>query len=100
MDELLTTNDEIVFNTELIQRGGFLRTKAKGQDFYRNGLVSYVSKDLIKALIFTGTSTAGTYLKIAAADVNAGLWELAYSNDLEEVYGSGEIDTEETQTEP
>lgn len=100
MNELLTTNDEIVFNTELIHRGGFLRAQSKGMTEPRNGLVSYVSKELLKILVFTGTSTAGTYLKIPANEVNAGLWILSYSDDLEEVYTNGAFDTEETPSQP
>lgn len=100
MEELLTLNDEIVFNTELIKRGGFLRAKAKGWDSARNSLVSFVTKEQIKALMFTGVNTGGTYLKITSAEVNAGLWELTYSNDLQEVWTNGTVDTEETKTEP
>lgn len=99
MNELLTTCDEIVFNDELLKRGGFLRAKAKGWDEARNGLVTFVGKDMIKALFFTGASTAATYIKITAADVNNGLWELSYSNDLEEIY-HGEINSEEAPAEP
>lgn len=99
MDELLTVCDEIIFNTEIFKRGGFLRVKAKGWDEPRNGLVTFVSKDVLKALFFTGASTAATYIKITAADVNAGLWEMSYSNDLEEIY-HGAVDSETTGGEP
>ena len=99
LNELLTIEDSLVFNDELLKRGGFLRAKAKGWDEARNGLVTFVAKDIIKALFFTGASTAATYIKITAADVNAGFWSLSYSNDLEEIY-HGEIDTEATDAEP
>lgn len=99
MNELLTTCDEIVFDVETIKRGGFLRATFKGRE-PQNGLVSFVSKELIKALVFTGTSTAGTYLKITAEDVNNGLCQLLYSNDLEEVFIGGTLDSEETAPQP
>ena len=99
MNELLTTCDEIVFNDELLKRGGFLRAKAKGWDSARNGLVTFVAKDMIKALFFAGAGTSTRYFTITAADVNNGLWELSYSSDLEEIY-HGEIDTEATDAEP
>lgn len=99
MNELLTTSEDIVFNDEVLKRGGFLRAKAKGRDEARNGLVTFVAKDKIKALFFTGASTAASYFTIAAADVNNGLWDLSYSNDLEEIY-HGAIDTQETPAEP
>ncbi|MBR4032246.1 MAG: DUF5026 domain-containing protein [Clostridia bacterium] len=100
MNELLTTCDEIVFNDEVLKHGGFLRAQAKGWDEARNGLVTFVAKDTIKALFFTGAGTAASYIKITAADVNNGLWSLSYSNDLEEIYCNGAIDTEETPAEP
>lgn len=100
MTELLSTCEDIVFNTSVIKHGGFLRAKAKGWDEAKNGLVTFVSKEVLKALIFTGAGTAASYLKIMASDVNAGLWEVSYSNDFEEVYMSGAINTEEADSEP
>lgn len=92
---LLILDDSIVFNTEIIKRGGFLRCKCKGRDVWQNALVSFVDKHQLKALTFNGNAAA--YLKIPADDVNAGLWELIYSNDLGDVY---ETDTQEADAEP
>ena len=91
---LLTVDDSIVFNTEILHRGGFLRCKVKGRDTWQNALVSFVDKHTIKALTFNGNAAA--YLKIPVADVNAGLWELIYSEDLDDVYNT---DTQEADTE-
>lgn len=92
---LLTTCDEIIFNLDVIKRGGFIRCRCKGRDVWQNALVSYADGHLIKALTFNGAATA--YLRIPAADVNAGLWDLVYSNDLGDTYAT---DTQETEDEP
>lgn len=100
MDELLTISEDLTFNLEIIKRGGFIRAKATGWEDFRNGLITYASKDLIRAIFMTGTNSAASYFKITAADVNAGLWTIAYSFDLEEIYSSGESDTQTADTEP
>ena len=98
MDELLTISEDLTFNLEIIKRGGFIRAKATGWEDFRNGLITYANKDLIRAIFMTGTNSAASYFKITAADVNAGLWTIAYSFDLEDVYhGAGY--TEPTESE-
>lgn len=100
MDELLIPDEDIVFNTEIVKRGNFIRAKATGWEDFRNGLITYANKDLIRAIFMTGTNSAASYFKIMVADVNAGLWTLKMSGDLEEIYSSGESDTQTADTEP
>lgn len=91
---LLISSTENVFNEELIVRGGFLRCKAKGWSEYKNCLVSKVGKGELIAMAQEAPHGV-IYIKIPAADVDAGLWDIFYSNDLE-AYTHVENNQEET----
>ena len=92
MEELMTLDESVVFNLEVIHRCDFVRVKGESWDAARNGLVVRVQKDLLTVL-FISASTAINYLKISAADVAAGHWEIATSPDLENIYGANQEET-------
>ncbi len=92
MEELMTLDESVVFNLEVLHRCDFVRVKGESWDAPKNGLVVRVQKDLLTVL-FLSASTAVNYLKISAAEVSGGHWEITTSPDLENIYGANQDET-------
>ena len=86
MNEILTTGEQVEFLPEIIKRRGFLRAKYWSWDDFRNGLVTFADKTTLRVLFQTGVNASTSYFKITASEVNAGLWQLIYSSDMENFY--------------
>lgn len=82
---LIEKKNVAVFNQEELQVGGFLRAKYHSWDEPRNGLVAYVSRDVLKIFFLTAIGTSGAYYRIEAREVLEGKWQIIYSADLQEV---------------
>lgn len=72
------------FNTELIKVGGFVRAKNADWAESKNGLVSYVDANKLKAIYLTGVNSAANYFVIKADELDK--WELRYSEELTEIW--------------
>lgn len=93
-NELLTQGERIEFSQEIIQKRGVIKARYWSWAEPRMGLVTYAGKGLIKVLFLTGVNAATSYYTIRVEEVNAGLWEINFSPDLETFYKT-EIDSED-----
>ncbi len=97
MEELLILDEQLIFDVSKIKRGNFIRAKSNTWDEWRNGLIVHAAKDKLKILCMMETTSAAIhYFTISLEDVQNGLWALMISENLEEVYAHGAIDTQET----
>ena len=94
MNELVTTGGSVEFSSELIKRRGFLRGKFWSWDDWRNGLVTFADKKSLRVLFQTGVNASTSYYTVKVAEVEAGLWDLIYSNDMQTFY---RVDSKATQ---
>lgn len=94
MNELVTTGESAEFSPELIKRRGFLRAKYWSWENFRNGLVTFADKKSLRVLFQTGVNVSTSYYTVKVAEVEAGLWDLIYSNDMATFY---RVDSKATQ---
>ena len=87
MNELVSTSEKIIFNTQIIKRFGFLRVTCASWDEPKNCLVFRVTEDMITAITL-GENAAIQYLRIKPDDSE---YKLIYSSDLEAIYGADNL---------
>ena len=84
MTELLTVDDSLIFNTEIIKRGGVCRIKGASWENYQNGLITRADKTQLTILVLSDAGNALNYIHLKASDVAN--WKILYSFDLETIY--------------
>lgn len=85
-NELVERGERMTFNREIIKKRGVIRAKYWSWCEPRVGLITFASAGLIKALFLTSVNTAAAYFNIKIEEVQAGLWKILYSSDLEHFY--------------
>ena len=78
--------ESVEFSPEVIKQRGFIRARYANWEEPRNGLIVYASKTFLKVLFLTGVNIASSFFTIKISEVEAGLWELTYTNDFETFY--------------
>ena len=86
MTELMTLDDSVIFNLNIIKRGGVCRLKASSWENYQNGLITRADKTQLTILVLSDANAAINYVHLKAADVAN--WQIVYSSDLETIYDS------------
>ena len=84
--ELITTGEHYEFAEDIIKKRGFVRAKYWSWQEPRNGLITFASKTWLKVLFQSGVNIATSYYPIKIEEVQAGLWDITYTNDLETIY--------------
>lgn len=102
---LIVNSEMPMFDTSEIAKGDLLNGRFYLWNESMNMLVVNVKKDAIIAVYLPKIHSATCYIRIQAADVHEGKWQLRYSSDLSDVkevsmtYGTdnneGSIDSEE-----
>lgn len=85
-NELVERGERACFNRDIIKKRGVVKAKYWFWDSPRLGLVTYAGKDLLKILFLTGINQCATYFSIKINEVEAGLWEILFTPDLEHFY--------------
>lgn len=85
-NELIYQGERFEFAADVIKKRGFIRAKYWSWEGHRNGLIAFACKDFLNVLFLTGINQCATYFKIKAKEVQAGLWNIIYTNDLENFY--------------
>ena len=99
MAELITRGERAEFTSDLIKKRGFVRAKFWSWAEPRNGLVTYASKEYLRVLFQTGVNVSTSYYTIKIAEVEAGLWQITYTPDLETFYYIGKDNPAEESTD-
>lgn len=94
MDEFLINAKTTTFNLEIVKPFGFIRAKYWSWKIFLNGLIATVDEKNLRVLFQTGVNSSTSYFKIEAAEVAAGLWQITYSNNLEDKIMTGKIELE------
>lgn len=89
MNELITRGEQVQFADGLIKKRGFVRAKYWSWEKPRNGLITYAGKEYLRVLFQTGVNVSVSYYTIKIAEVEAGLWQMTYTPDLETFYYIG-----------
>ena len=85
-NELIYQGERFEFAKDIIKKRGFIRARYANWQEPRNGLIAFACKDFLNVLFLTGINQCATYFKIKAKEVQAGLWNIIYTNDLENFY--------------
>ncbi len=83
--DLIIKADGSVFNTEAIEKGNFIRAKYSAWDEARNGLVVLVTREEIRVIWQPGIRNVTNFFTIEAGEVEAGLWEISWTADMETI---------------
>lgn len=89
MEELITRGEQIQFASDVIKKRGFIRAKYHTWEDFRNGLTTYAGKDYLRVLFQTGINVSTSYYTIKISEVEAELWKIIYTPDLETFYYVG-----------
>lgn len=82
--DIIITSEVPAFDTDKVQRGGFIRAKHFSWQSPRNALVAFVKPARLTCLYLVGVNATVKYFNITADEVAAGDYEiLIYSNTLE-----------------
>ena len=93
--DLTTTGSRTEFLPEVIKRRGFIRAKYWSWEEPRNGLITFANKDFLKVLFQTSVNAATSYYTVKISEVEAGLWRIIYTPDLEDFGVIGGDDSED-----
>ena len=89
MNEIITKSERAEFRDELIERHGFVRAKYFAWNEYRNGLITWARKNAMTVLFQSDRLNALNYCTIDIKEIEAGMWTLIYTPDLETFYRVG-----------
>lgn len=79
------------FDLDTIHKGDLIRAQYHTWTEPRNGIVAAVSEKELTVLYLPGLGNVSNYFPIAAAEVEAGLWTVKWSKDLETINTHGEV---------
>lgn len=79
------------FDRDAVHKGDLIRAKHKTWPEPRNGIVATVKDSELTVLFLPGLGNVSNYFVIAASEVDAELWALAWTTDLETVNKEGEL---------
>jgi len=99
MNELITRGEQVQFADDLIKKRGFVRAKCWSWEEPRNGLITYAGKEYLRVLFQTGVNVSVSYYTIKIAEVEAGLWQMTYTPDLETFYYIGKDNPADESTD-
>lgn len=83
---LISDKVKRLFDTNSISRGCAIRVKRGDEVNARMGLVREVSAERLRILYSNVQNGAISYFDIPASEVGAGMWEIVWTKDLEEVF--------------
>ncbi len=86
---LLSDKVKRLFDEKAISRGSAIRVKRGDDLHYRIGLVQEVKPDRLRILYSNVQNNSISYLDIPSSEVGAGMWEIAWTKDLYEVFYEG-----------
>ena len=84
--ELIITTEAPTINTKAISKGDLIRAKYSGWTEARNGQVAAVTRDEIRVIWQPGICNVTNFFSILADEIDAGLWTVIWSPDLETIY--------------
>ncbi len=87
---ILMTSNITAIDSSKIAKGDFIRAKYSAWEKAHNGIVAGVTPDEIRVLYIGDGGNVTNYFIIAAAEIEEGLWELAWSSDLTDVQEEGD----------
>lgn len=99
MAELITRGEQVQFADDLIKKRGFVRAMYWSWEEPRNGLVTFANHEYLRVLFQTGVNVSTSYYTIKIAEVEAGLWQITYTPDLETFYHIGKDNPVEEGTD-
>lgn len=73
------------FDLEAVHRGDCIRIRRAGDTTCKNGFVTKVNEKEIQILYCNTQNTATSYCTITAADVAIGVWEVWWTEDIQNV---------------
>lgn len=86
---LLKESSTETFDPAAIHKGDLVRAQYHTWPEPRNGIVTKVEDARVIVLFLPGLGNVSNYFPIAASEVAAGLWTVAWSTDLETVSREG-----------
>jgi hypothetical protein len=75
-----------VFDLTAIHRSDCVSIRRTGDTAFKNGFVTKTSESEIEILYSNTQNNATSYLKVSAADVAIGVWELYWTTDFQTIY--------------
>ena len=85
-NEFITQGETVEFNRAIIQKRGVIKARYWSWKSFRVGLVIFINKSLIRVLFLTDVHASKSYYEIKIEEVQAGLWEIIFSPDMETFY--------------
>lgn len=82
---LLISENGKVFDTEAVKKGFLISAKHKSWSEPKNGIISSVSPDELRVLYCPGIANVTRFFFIVASEVEAGQWELRWSEDMTDI---------------
>lgn len=80
------------FDTDAIHKGDLIRAQYHSWPEPRNGIVAAISSEALSVLYLPGLGNVSNYYPITAAEVDAGLWTIKWTTDLETINERGETE--------
>lgn len=77
------------FDLDAIHKGDLIRAQYQTWPEPRNGVVAAASEKELAVLYLPGLGNVSNYFPITASEVEAGLWAVKWSNDLERIDTQG-----------
>lgn len=86
---LVKSVSKSIFDSSTIQPGNCIRAKRSGWDDFRNGFVTRVDDDKITCVYYVSSGNAVNYFEVDSDEVAAGLWEIYWTDDFQNVFSQG-----------
>lgn len=80
---LIKENTTKIFDVDAIHKGDLIRAQYRTWPEPRNGVITAVSGKELAVLYLPGLGNVSNYFLVAASEVEAGLWSVKWSSDLE-----------------
>lgn len=96
---LLSDKVKRLFDEKAIKRGFFIKAKRGDSSTFRLGLVQDVTPERIRVMYCNPQNGAISNLDIPASEVGAGMWDIFWSPDLDDIFYYGREEKPPVPTE-
>lgn len=86
---LIKSTTETTFDQQYIHKGDLIRAQRSGWEAAKNGIVTAVTDDKLTILTLPDIGNVTNYFVVYASEVDAELWYIRWTTDLETIYTDG-----------
>jgi hypothetical protein len=90
---LIKSVSKNVFDSSAVYPGNCIRARKSGWDCFLNGFITAVTQEKITCLYYVSSGNAANYFDISPEEIAAGLWEIYWTADFQNIFSQGVTDS-------